>query len=163
MPKRTSTEVIEDNVIEDTEKKVMNDRGYMETTKTKKIRVGEFTLTNIYVSSMEGSRGSSTASRIWEGEEFVMTLCGRYGHDPTVELLEEAFQLALFMDNNNIYKAPNYLDFDPDQSLNLLKAIQEGVIGSARGVKESAELHHSIVMRDPWRRMCIVSRKTAAA
>jgi hypothetical protein len=159
MSKRAS-----DEVIEDTEKKVMTERGVMETTKTKKIRIGEFTLTNIYVSSMKGTRASSTASRIWEGDEFLFTLGGSiYVRPRTVELLEETFQLALFMYNNNIYTAPDYLDFSLEQSLDLLKAIQEGTVGSAKGVKECAELHHRVVVEDPWMRMCIVSRRKSVS
>jgi len=158
MSKRAAEEVTEDNVIEDSEKKVINERGYEETTRTKKIRIGEFTLTNIYVSSMKGMRGYSTASRVWNGEKIVVTLHGRYGHTPSLDLLEEAFQLALFMDDNNIYKAPDYADFNPEQSLNLLKAIQAGEIGSTDSVKHSAELHRMIVCENPWRRMRVVSR-----
>ena len=154
--------VVEERVLSNTWTKEVDERGDQIITSVKTSAVGDFVVTSIYTSSMRRSELTSTAQVTRNGEKITISLQGRYKLDSnSVEKLEEAFQVAMFMHKNNICTPPEYKNFTQEQSIDLLRAIYAGEIGSAVSVKGGAELHHRIVSEDEWRRVSVLKIEPA--
>ena len=158
--KRKDKEEEELEVLEETEKKVriyrLHRESYIQTTSIKKFKRGDFTCTTVFVSSINGMRASDYISRIWKNEYSILDtitvkLSSNYSCHSHLDLLDEAFKLA--------WHIRNIEEFTCEDSMNLLKAIHNGEIGSCLKCPVACSLfHHSVVKSTP-RHCCKVVDK----
>ena len=146
-------------VLEETEKKVHifgNDGSHVQTTKITKYKRGKYTCQQVVVSSIRGMRAEDYISRNYEGEEITVKLSSNYNSHSRLDLLDEAFNLALYMQKNDLANKKLTLK----DSLNILKAIHNGEIGSRNTECPIAcsLFHYSVIKPIPTERCRIVDK-----